>query len=186
MPTFGILIIFNCGGYVTFSIPPSLKYMVYAIVFLNTFIVPVIISMLLLKKGIISSMNMTTIQERRFPFLLTALFYFFTYYILQKAPLPPVLYLVILGATLSVLITLIINLSWKISVHMVGIGGLIGAVIGISTRFMLDMQILIVVLIICAGLIGFSRLKLNAHEPGQVYWGFLLGLSCEMLIIITA
>ena len=186
MPTLGTLIIFNNGGYVTFSISSSLKYMIYGIVFLNTFIIPVVISMLLLKKGVISSLQMTTAHERRFPFLVTALFYFFTYYILQKAPLPPIFYLIILGATLSVVITLIINLSWKISAHMVGIGGLLGAVIGVSMRFMLDMQMLVIGLIMCAGLIGFARLKLNEHEPGQVYWGFLLGLLCELLLIVPA
>ncbi|HET6242942.1 MAG: hypothetical protein H0V01_14750 [Bacteroidetes bacterium] len=184
MPTIGTFLIFNIGGYIAFTVTPTVKYMVYGIVFLNTFIFPSMASYYLLKKGYINSTGMATIQERRIPMALTAVFYFFTYYILRKATLPPVLFLVILGATLSVLLTLIITLVWKISAHMVGVGGIVGAVIGLSVMFSVNLQLLIMALILVAGLVGYSRLKLNAHSHLQVYVGFLLGLSSMLLLIL--
>nr|MBA3901665.1 hypothetical protein [Bacteroidota bacterium] len=109
MPTVGAILILNIGSYMLFTVVPIIKYMVFAIIFLFTFVFPAFASYYLLKKGYIQSMNMASIQERRLPLMLTAIFYFFTYYILGNATLPPVLFLMILGATLSVLITLIIT-----------------------------------------------------------------------------
>lgn len=184
MPTLGTFLLLNIGGYITFSIASTVKYMVYGVVFLNTFIFPSMASYYLLKKGYINSPVMDTIQERRLPMLLTAVFYFFTYYILRKATLPPVLFLMILGATLSVLLTLIITLVWKISAHMVGVGGIVGAVIGLSVKFSINLQIPIIALIFMAGLVGYARLKLNAHTHGQVYAGFFIGFASMLLLIL--
>ncbi len=184
MPTVGTFLVFNMGGYIAFTVSSPVKYMVYGIVFLNTFIFPVMASVYLLKKGYINSPDMATIQERKLPMILTAVFYFFTYYILRKATLPPVLFLMILGATLSVLLTLIVTLVWKISAHMVGIGGIVGAVIGLSIKFSVNLQMLIMGLLIVAGLVGYSRLQLNAHSHFQVYLGFFLGLASMLLLIL--
>jgi hypothetical protein len=184
MPTLGILLILNIGGYMMYVMNPHIKMVITGIVFLNTFIFPVIGSYYLFKKGFLTSLSMPTIQERKLPMLLTVIFYFFTFYILKQAPLPPALYLMILGATLSVLITLIITLVWKISSHMVGMGGLVGAIAGLSIKFSFNLQFLMILLLICAGLVGYARIKLNAHTHAQVYAGFLLGLGSMILLIV--
>jgi hypothetical protein len=184
MPTLGTVLMLNIGGYMMYVLNPQIKMVITGIVFLNTFIFPVIGSFYLLRKGFLNSISMPTIQERRLPMLLTVIFYFFTFYILKQAPLPPVLYLMILGATLSVLLTLIITLIWKISAHMVGMGGLVGAIIGLSIKFSVNLQFLIIMLLIFAGLVGYARIKLNAHTHPQVYSGFLLGLGSMILLIV--
>lgn len=184
MPTLGTFLLLNIGGYITFSTAVTVKYMVYGIVFLNTFVFPSIASYYLLRKGYINSSTMDTIQERRFPMVLTVIFYFFTYYILRKATLPPVFFLMILGATLSVLLTLIITLVWKISAHMVGMGGIVGAVIGLSLKFSINLQMPIIALICASGLVGYARLRLNAHTHAQIYAGFFVGLASMLLLIL--
>jgi hypothetical protein len=185
MPTYGILLIFNLGGYISHSITTPVKYMILGVVFLNTFIFPAVSSLYLLKKGYINSMNMHSAQERRIPLMLTALFYFFTYYILQKAALPPVLFLIMLGAMLALLITLVINLIWKISTHMVGIGGIVGAVIGLSYKFNINLLFTIVLLLMVSGLVGASRLYLKSHSSDQIYTGFLIGVGSMLVILLS-
>jgi membrane-associated phospholipid phosphatase len=91
----------------------------------------------------------------------------------------------ILGTTIAAIITLLINLRWKISAHMVGIGGVLGAVIGISERFMQNLNGTIIVLFLVAGMIGYARLKLDAHTSLQVYAGFATGFGCLLLMIIA-
>jgi hypothetical protein len=184
MPTLGTVLMLNIGGYMMYVLNPQVKLLIYGIVFLNTFIFPVIGSYWLLRKGFLTSFAMPTIQERRLPMLLTVIFYFFTFYILKQAPLPPALYLMILGATLAVLLTLIITMVWKISTHMVGIGGMVGAVTGLSLKFGVNLQFLIILLLLCAGLTGFARLQLKAHSHSQVYAGFLLGFASMILLIV--
>ncbi|MFN4233705.1 MAG: phosphatase PAP2 family protein [Bacteroidia bacterium] len=183
MPFIGSLIILHSNNYFSYSLPSEFKNIVLGLIFLNTALVPALISYYMLKKGWISSLQMHQTHERRIPYLLTAVFYMITYFILQKAPLPPMLMLMILGASLAVVICLVINLVWKISAHMVGIGGLLGAIMGISIRFKTDMLIFIMFLIFISGLVASSRLRLNAHNPLQVFIGFLIGFLSEFLLI---
>ena len=42
------------------------------------------------------------------------------------------------GAISTIGVALVITSRWKISIHMLGIGGVIGAIIGISQRFQFD------------------------------------------------
>jgi hypothetical protein len=184
MPTLGSILVLNIGGYISFTVPLQLKYLVYGIVFLNTFIFPTLATYYLMKKGFVRDFEMANARERRIPMLLTAVFYFFTYYILKNASLPPVLFLLILGATLSVLLTLIITLAWKISTHMVGMGGITGAIIALSLKFGVDMQIMIISMLLLSGIVGYARITLQAHTHNQVYWGFVLGIGSMMLLLL--
>jgi len=92
--------------------------------------------------------------------------------------------LLLLGATFALVLTMLINLKWKISAHMVGIGGVIGAIIGLSMRLFVDYRLIIMILIIVAGLIGSSRMLLNAHSPAQIYFGFGVGISSQLLLFL--
>ena len=67
---------------------------------------------------------------------------------------------------------------------MLGIGGVIGAIIGISQRFQFDHSTLLIVLILLAGLIGYARLKTHSHNYRQVYAGFILGIAVEWLCVL--
>ena len=80
-----------------------------------------------------------------------------------------------LGATLLVILSLLINYITKISIHMVALGGLFGTFIGFDLALRLDLRALLSVIVLVAGITGFSRLRLKAHTNGQIYGGFLLG-----------
>ena len=90
-----------------------------------------------------------------------------------------------IGATCIVGVALVITSRWKISIHMLGIGGVIGAIIGISQRFQFDHSILLIALILFAGLIGYSRLKTNSHNFRQVYAGFIVGIAVEWICVMN-
>ena len=127
---------------------------------------------------------METKEERRIPYLITALFFFLTFYLLRQVRLPSLIPLLLLGASLAMTITMLVNLRWKISAHMVGIGGVLGAIIGLSLRLFIDYRLLILGLILIAGIIGASRMILNAHNPGEIYAGFVVGISSQLLLFL--
>ncbi|MCB0428909.1 MAG: hypothetical protein KDD54_02260 [Flavobacteriales bacterium] len=183
MPLLASYILLHTHTYVAFSILPKGKLVIYAILMLCTVMLPIITALVLLRNGMIETLHMETKEERRLPFLATAIYYFTAYYLLAKLPLPRIIMLLQLGATLSVILVLLINLRWKISVHMTGIGGFVGAVIGISFELGADLRTLLGVLIICAGLVASARISLKMHKPAQVYAGFLLGVLSEWLVI---
>jgi len=82
-----------------------------------------------------------------------------------------------LGATLLVLISLLINYFYKISLHMMALGGLLATLIGFSFLIHQDIRIYIFLIIFITGITGTVRLKLGAHTPSQIYSGFVLGTS---------
>jgi hypothetical protein len=184
MPTYGFLLIFCTTNYIATFTPLNLKLIILGITFLFTFILPSINTLILLRAKKINSLEMETSRERTIPYISTSLYFFALYYLFYNAEFPPVFVILILGAAISILLTFIVNFKWKISAHAIGIGGIIGAVMGISFRLAIDLRLILVLCIFIAGCVGFARLKLNAHSPSQVYTGFLTGFVIELALML--
>ena len=184
IPTYALIILFNLHAYFSLLISQTSKWQIIGLVFIITFILPLFFIFLLKKNNVITSYYMYNREERTFPFLVTAIFYFLAYYLFRQIQIAPLFYFFILGSTLLIIITMIINFFWKISIHMVAIGGLLGTLLGISLIFKVIIPFLILLVIFCSGLIGFARIKLNSHNPPQVYVGFLTGASIMLLLFL--
>jgi len=184
MPTYGFLLIFCTSNYIATFTPFNLKLIILGVTFVFTFLLPTINALILLRMGKIKSLEMETTAERTVPYLSTTFYFFALFYLFYSAHFPAVLSALVLGAAISILLTLIINYRWKISAHAIGTGGIIGAAIGLSFRLLTDMNIVLMLVIFCAGLTGYARLKLNAHTPAQVYSGFLLGTLIELTLML--
>jgi membrane-associated phospholipid phosphatase len=103
---------------------------------------------------------------------------------IKQIRVPEEYYLFLLGSGSLILICLAINFFTKISAHLAGAGGLTGAMTGISIRLNIDLVMLITIIILCSGLIGFARLKLNAHNPAQIYAGFICGMIVMTIFLL--
>lgn len=186
MPTYGILLYFSfVEPHLMSRLPDAARYGLFAITFLFTFVLPLIAVFFLYRIKVVTSFHVENSQERRWPFLITAACYIGAYYILPNLRELSVIRALILGAALSVVLTLVINLYTKISAHMVGIGGVAGAFLGLSIRLHIPFETVIYSTIAVAGIIGFARLALNAHTPAQVYAGFAVGFFSEMLLFVV-
>jgi len=177
MPCLGLLLLFQMDTYISHAIPGPAKRFLLAVVFINTALAPALAIALLQRTGIISNVLLSERSERMFPLLMASLFYVLTYYLLRQVTLPPIIYYYIMGATLMVLLCLVITFRWKISIHMTSMGGFSGFLIATSLFLRTDISGLIILGFILAGLVGSARLRLNAHTPAQVYAGYLLGLA---------
>ena len=175
MPTYGILILFNSGTFLTY-LPFEYKRLIFIIVLVNTAILPMCLVPLYLYKKIISTIHMSSNRERIIPLLVSTLLFFFAYYLVNQLNIPHLIKSYILAGAVAAFIAFLISFKWKISVHMMGIGGLFGAVLVISSRLMVDLKFYWIAIIIIAGLTGFARLRLDSHNPLQVYVGFGIGL----------
>ncbi|MBI4930969.1 MAG: phosphatase PAP2 family protein [Bacteroidetes bacterium] len=184
LPSFGLLLIFNIDEMNLWFSSSEQRYFLYALTFTATFLLPLLNALLLLKMKQISSLAMETRQERKIPYLASAIFYFAESYFLMNADVPVLVKAMMFGATLLVVSVMLINLFWKISAHMVGIGGLCGMMLAISYRLQINLHIVLMLLFLIAGLVAFSRLKLNAHNSTQVYVGFLLGVSVQLILFL--
>lgn len=183
MPTYALVFLFQYGTYFRITTSETEKAALYAIVLLNTLFLPIAISYFLIMRGWIRSFEMEKREERLIPFITNTGLLLIAYYLMRKLMVPHIFYLLILGAAAAVVIAIIINLKWKISIHMIGIGGLIGTFFGMSTFMLVDLRLPILFSLIIAGLLGVARLSLGAHRLMQIYAGFFVGFFCEFLIL---
>lgn len=153
-------------------------------IFSFSFVLPVINIYILYRLNRVSSLRMENQSERTFPYVLTSCFYFGLFYLFLDLSVWPSIKVLIFGGGLSVLLTAIINLRYKISAHMVGAGGLLGSLIVVSYVLKYNAVPQIAVLVLIAGLIATCRLYLKAHQPKQIYAGFFLGLLTQVSVFL--
>jgi hypothetical protein len=183
MPFYAIVLVMKLNTYIAFSISPHVQNIIISLVFITTGALPVLTAFILLQKGMIRSFEMQTINERRIPFITTAVYYIMCFYLLQQLPIPRMLSLMVLGATITIFIAWVLSFTWKVSIHMIGIGGLVGMLFAIGQILNTNLLIIILITIITSGLLGTARLELGAHTPKQIYTGFLIGLFIEWGVI---
>lgn len=183
MPSYALYFLLHHSTYFETTTTTGEKSALYSIVLLNTLILPVLISYILLRRGWIHSFEMAKREERVVPYISNTILLIVAYYMMRNLMLPRIFYLMILGAAGSVVFAIIINLKWKISIHMIGIGAMVGTFFGLSTFMMVDLRFPILLTLLLAGLLDSARLTLGAHSPLQIYTGFFIGFFCEYLIL---
>lgn len=177
IPLYSLFVLYNADTYLTYAVQPNIKMWTYGITLVNSILIPIGLFYYFLKAGLIESIHMHTAKERSLPFLATIVFHLSTYFWFCKLPIPSLFANLVLGAVISVAVAFVINLKWKVSIHMLGMGGIVGTIIGLVLRYQVDTIPLIMALIILSGVVGYARLRLNAHTPLQVYVGFILGTA---------
>ncbi|WP_372774431.1 phosphatase PAP2 family protein [Mangrovibacterium sp.] len=181
MPTFGFLLLMNTGFYFAL-ISFEAKQFILLTVFAFTFVLPLIsIGLMVINSRLKLDLNKSS--DRILPMLTTTIFYCIAYYYLGRMPIYPIYRVVLISSALTIAILLLVSFKWKISAHLAGIGGLVGAFMALSFRLNFNGSTLLVALILVAGLIGSSRLILEKHTPMQIYAGFFTGFAVNYLFI---
>jgi hypothetical protein len=153
-------------------------------IFTSTVVIPIILFTIFERKGLISDFYMKTKEERLYPYLSLTIIYFLLFLLISKTGLHPVFSFFLLTTTLISLAIFFINLRWKISIHAAGMGGLTAMMIGLSYKLQTDLIVIIGILILCSGLVGFARLKNDSHKPSEVYSGYLVGASIFFIMYL--
>ena len=166
----------------TIVLPESLKFWFIGIVFIFTMAIPALSAFILLKFNAIYSIEMQERTERTIPLLIASTSFMALLYTLKATNIPPVLLYVLYSATLALLAGLIINMAYKISLHTLGWGAVAATLTSISIRMGASMLALILISWILSGFVGYARLKQNAHNPTQIYLGYVAGVSVVILI----
>lgn len=142
-----------------------------------TCIFPLMLILGLRALGTVSSLAMPTRRERLMPFFFISLFYALTvYFFSQRLAMNDVIVIMLLAVTVLIFLIFLITTRFKISVHSAASWGVFGCLLSLNTQLP-DSPLLypLVASAIAAGLVGSSRLYLDAHTPKQVYYGGILG-----------
>lgn len=162
------------------------KYMLIGIVFLFTFLFPLLSTFLLFfsqdQKQHLDFFSMENSRDRVKPFLLVGFIYLlFAYMLYHQLRLNNLVIVVLFCVAIAVILSGIISYFWKISIHAVGISGLLGFFV-VLNEWSTDGALFYIVIafILISGGVMSARLYLNQHTPSQVFTGFLLGLSISV------
>lgn len=162
-------------------------------VVLFTIALPGLGVLLLYKTRHITSVGLVKREERTLPFIIFFCCYIMGAVFLWWANLRGMQLGFFIGGLVAIVVDLIVNRWWKISVHMTAMGGFTGLIFVMSfmqyimyTEYIPLLQILAV---LGSGALGTSRIILKRHTIGQVCCGFINGffwvfLSCFLAVTL--
>jgi membrane-associated phospholipid phosphatase len=175
IPSFGFLILFyNMPSTEFFS--ARMRNILSAIVFISSFVMPIIFIMLLSTLSKINQ-NMMHHSDRIFPYIFSAFSVFMGARLLSQLPIPNIFSLYMTGAGITLIMLFLITTKWKISGHASGMGGLLGLLLATAFKYNVNLTLYIILTIVISGIIGSSRIYLNKHTPWQVYAGYVGSMS---------
>jgi len=183
LPTLGVFLYFV---FVSQSFDKRLQLIVLGLVFVLTYVVPVLLLLFLKKFGFIKDFQVSTIKERRFPVIFMILLLYFLGNTIIQIPTIRNLGILFYGTSLSLIcIYILFSVKLKSSLHLVSMGNMIGFFLIMTNINSLSMLPIIILLILLSGILASSRLYLKAHTPVELLIGFSLGIVCQFILFIS-
>ena len=159
------------------------KLLILSIIFLGTYLLPIILLWLLKRLKMIDSFHLSTIEERKFPMLLLTFLGILIGRMLFKIAIVNDLAIFIIAGSFALL--LVYGFLWlrmKVSIHTLGVGGLIGFLIKLSMEYHQNLLLILAFLFVLFGIIANARIKLKAHTFSEVIVGLIIGVATQLLV----
>ena len=183
MPLYGLAILMSAPTFLRY-LPVEAKRILFMVVTINNVFIPLSLLPFLRYRNIISSYHISDRRERIIPLLTASILYCTTSFIVFRFQVPFFLKSFIFATSVVAIVLSMINFWWKISIHAAGAGALTATVIALAFRMHTPLTFYLLAVILVSGVILSARLKLNSHNPAQVWTGFLTGLIGIILFIL--
>lgn len=156
-----------------------------AAIAINTIVFPLVLVLLLKGLGFIQSIYMRTSKERIIPLIGSMVFYFWANLVFKNQPdVPMTLRVLMLGAYWGIIVLFLTNIFFKVSMHTMAAGGMLGVLTVLLISSPVGMIVPLFIAIVIAGVIGTSRMLLGAHNQSQIWIGYVLGFAVQMAAYI--
>jgi hypothetical protein len=175
MPLYGLLILFSAPTFLGY-LPFTIKRILFIIVLINNVLIPLTLLPFFRYRNVISSYKIEERTERIIPLLTTSILYSATSFIVFRFQVPFLIKSFFLATSILAVVVTFINFWWKISIHAVGAGALTAVVFVLSIKLYTPLTWYLTGIILAGGLVLSSRLRLNSHNPYQVWLGYFTGL----------
>jgi hypothetical protein len=185
MPTLGLLLIFNSGTYLSL-LDPAAKRAVLFVMALGTLFFPLMMIPVLYYRNLISSLQEASREERFLPYLILLILYVITFIYFARLPLRGVIQNYVLSVTILLFVLIVVNIKFRICVHMAAIGGITGLVVVLIFLYETPLQGFLVMSILAAGLTGTARQILGVQRPVEIYTGFLVGFGVVIITLLVS
>lgn len=164
-------------------------------IFLQSTLIPGIAISMMKTLGLVPKLEQMEDRTNRIgPFIATGILYLWLYISFNRLPdIPIVFKSATLGCVIALFTAFILNIFSKISLHTVGMGSLVGMILVAMLLFsynsfqfgdqMYSMYSLLFVGIGLAGLVGSARMILEKISPRDLYGGYLVGFSTQLIAL---
>ena len=165
-------------------LPLFYQLKVVILVYLFTVFLPSILIHLYRRYQGWTTFQMGRKERRMVPYIIAIMCYFTCYYLMTVMRIPQFMANIVVTALAIQVVCALVNIWWKICIHMAGIGGMAGALLAISLVFQFNPLWWLSVIILVAGLVGTARMILRQHSLRQIVGGFMVGAVCGFLLIL--
>ncbi len=188
MATYLVLILFGFFPIAVFPLSTNSFRGFALLIFISTFVFPVLNILFFKLFGSIQSLSMPTREERVIPFVFIAILYgviTYLFYSKFRVGFADSIFKLLVIINLLVIASALITFFYKVSVHSLGIWGLVGILIPFN-RMTENAELLYptLVLIVIAGLVMSARLQLQAHRPREILVGAVAGFSTSFIATV--
>ncbi len=157
-------------------------YIIVSLVFLGSYIIPLLLLVLFKNLKIISNYEIENVRERRIPVISFLIISFILGKIFFSLPQFKLLSILFIASFIALsFVYLLLHLNFKTSLHLTGISGFTAYIILISLFYKLNLIYLIALLLFLIGLLATARLLLKAHSPTELIAGFSTGIGSVIL-----
>lgn len=181
LPTIGAL-------YVLYVVPQVYTYEqigIYSgVVFLGTYIIPILAIFALRALGVIESIHLIKRNDRIYPYLASTACILATSNLCEHLGAPREIALSLIAGASVVLASTIALPFYKSSAHMAGISGFIALYIVLGQRYGSGSVVGLSVLIALAGYVAWARIVLNRHTLVELLSGLAIGF-CSLYILLS-
>ena len=150
---------------------------------ITTLFFPVFSIGLMKPLGFITDFKMPSAKDRIIPLMVSMTFYFWISHVFKSLPnanVPLILKVLLLGNFWGIIILFLINIFTKISMHTAAAGGMVGNIIVLMMSSAVDMEKPFFISLIIAGIIGTARMILGAHQKGDIWLGYIIGILVQL------
>ena len=180
IPTIGVMLYFLL---IPSNLVSNQKLMVLSLVFIVTYLIPLLILVLFKKLKFIKNYKVESIKERKLPIaLMVFLFYLLGTTISNVANLRDLSLLFYATSLALFIVYILFFFKIKASVHLLSLGIFVGFFMILSNIHAKSFIIVIIILFLIAGLLASARLALKAHTTKEIYIGFFIGLLTTSIV----
>ena len=88
--------------------------------------------------------------------------------------------MLLLGNFWGIIAVFMVNIFTKISMHTTVAGAMIGIMLVLMWNGHVNISIPLLISIIIAGVVGTARLILGAHQRGDIWLGYVIGILVQL------
>ena len=174
VPTIAALLLLF-GPTVMSNLPAEARWFIAAVILLNTLILPAFSLAVMKLFGGLSDLRLQNQRQRMLPMGIVAVCYMLCILSFRQMTVAFLVDRFLIAALCCVVIAFVVNLYWKISLHMTIVMNYTG---------LAQFRTVLIVLTVLTGALGSARLQLGSHSLAQVGAGAAAGVAVTAATVL--